>query len=69
MEPDDLHHTTLLLRRMSNGDSQAADELLPIVYDELHRMADRLMRKERDSHTLQPTALIHEGVPQVGPGR
>lgn len=45
---------------MSEGDADAADELLPIVYDELHRIADRLMGKERAGHTLQPTALIHE---------
>ena len=58
--PDELHRTTLLLRRMSDGDSAAAEELMPIVYDELHRIADRIMRRERQGHTLQPTALINE---------
>lgn len=52
--------TVHLLRRMSAGDAGAADELLPIVYGELHRIADRLMGRERVDHTLQPTALIHE---------
>ena len=45
---------------MSDGDAVAADELLPIVYDELHHIADRLMGREQVGHTLQPTALIHE---------
>lgn len=52
--------TTRLLRAMAAGDAAAADQLLPLVYQELHRLADRLMRSERGSHTLQATALLHE---------
>lgn len=49
-----------LLRAWSDGDSEALEDLLPLVYDELHRQAHRYLRRERPSHTLQTTALIHE---------
>ena len=49
-----------LLRQWSEGNSAAQDELLPLVYDELHRQAARYLRRERAAHTLQTTALIHE---------
>ena len=49
-----------LMRRWSAGDSEALAELLPIVYRELRRLAGRLMADERNDHTLQPTALVHE---------
>lgn len=52
--------TTRLLRRMAAGDAAAAGELLPLVYQELHRLAQQLMRGERRDHTLQATALLHE---------
>ncbi|HEX3471923.1 MAG TPA: sigma-70 family RNA polymerase sigma factor [Silvibacterium sp.] len=51
---------TLLLRAMKNGDESAAEKLLPLVYNELHRLAKSYMRRERPDHTLQPTALINE---------
>jgi RNA polymerase sigma factor (TIGR02999 family) len=51
---------TLILQRLSEGDRQAADELLPLVYDELHGLARHHMRGERQAHTLQATALLHE---------
>ena len=51
---------TLLLRAMKNGDERAAEQLLPLVYKELHRLAKAYMRRERPDHTLQPTALINE---------
>ena len=51
---------TQLLREWSEGDREALDELLPLVYDELHRQAARYRRRERPDHTLQTTALIHE---------
>ena len=51
---------TRLLKAMRAGDSSAADELLPLVYAELHRIAEAYMRRERPDHTLQPTALINE---------
>ncbi|MBL8754228.1 MAG: sigma-70 family RNA polymerase sigma factor [Planctomycetes bacterium] len=52
--------TTRLLRAMAAGDGAAADQLLPLVYQELHRLAQRLMGHERRDHTLQATALLHE---------
>lgn len=51
---------TQLLLAWSDGDQNALEELLPLVYDELHRMARNYMRRERSNHTLQPTALIDE---------
>lgn len=51
---------THLLRDWSDGRREALDELLPLVYDELHRQAARFLRRERQDHTLQTTALIHE---------
>lgn len=47
---------------MSDGDRDAADELLPIVYDELHRVAEGYMERQRRGHTLQPTALVNEAL-------
>lgn len=51
---------TQLLIRVQAGDSGALDRLLPLVYDELQRLARRHIRKERRNHTLQSTALVHE---------
>jgi RNA polymerase sigma-70 factor (ECF subfamily) len=51
---------TQLLVEWGNGDKEALDKLLPIVYEELRRQAERFLRRERPNHTLQPTALIHE---------
>ena len=44
----------------SNGDAEALDHLLPLVYNELHRQAVRFFNRERAGHTLQPTALVNE---------
>lgn len=52
--------TTRLLKAMHAGDPAAAERLLPLVYAELHRVANAYMRRERPDHTLQPTALINE---------
>lgn len=52
--------TTRLLRALGAGDSNAAEQLLPLVYDELRRLAGRLMNDERTGHTLQATALLNE---------
>jgi RNA polymerase sigma factor (TIGR02999 family) len=49
-----------LLHAWSGGDRNALDDLLPLVYEELHRQAHRFLRRERQNHTLQTTALIHE---------
>jgi RNA polymerase sigma-70 factor (ECF subfamily) len=59
MCPDD-GQVTLLLKAMKNGDKSAAEKLLPLVYQELHRLAKSYMQRERRDHTLQPTALINE---------
>ncbi len=49
-----------MLREWSDGKAEALDNLLPLVYDELHRQAARFLRRERQGHTLQTTALINE---------
>ena len=51
---------TRLLLEWKNGSAQALDLLTPIVYDELHRLADHYLRDEHAANTLQPTALVHE---------
>ena len=51
---------TVLLQAWSRGDQSAFDQLAPIVYTELRRLARRYMARERADHTLQPTALVHE---------
>ena len=51
---------THLLVDLENGDKEALDKLLPLVYDELRRLADHYLRRERADHTLQATALVHE---------
>lgn len=60
---------TELLGRMRGGDRAATDELFPLVYDELRRLAAEAMGHGRASHTLQATALVHEAYLRlVGPG-
>ena len=51
---------TELLIAWGNGDSDAFESLVPVVYDELRLQAHRFLRKEREGHTLQTTALVHE---------
>jgi RNA polymerase sigma factor (TIGR02999 family) len=51
---------TDLLIDWSKGDQEALNQLMPLVYDELHRLASRYLRRERAGHTLQTTALVHE---------
>ncbi len=51
---------TPLLLDWSAGDRGALEKLMPLIYDELHRLAEHYMQRERTDHTLQPTALIHE---------
>ena len=57
---------TQILERVDRGDSPAAAELLPLVYDELRRLAAQKMTREISSHTLQPTALVHEAWLRLG---
>jgi RNA polymerase sigma factor (TIGR02999 family) len=54
------HYLTQLLVQWANGDKEALDDLTPLVYKELRRLAASHLRRERKSHTLQPTALVHE---------
>ena len=54
------HQITELLAEWRDGNQSALDELYPLVYDELHRLARRYMSRERKDHTLQTTALINE---------
>jgi RNA polymerase sigma factor (TIGR02999 family) len=51
---------TVLLQQHRNGSETALDQLLPLVYSELRRLAQRQLRTQKDAHTLQPTALVHE---------
>jgi len=63
---------TQLLRDWSSGDTQALPRLVSLVYPELHRIAQRHLRRERQGHTLQPTALVHEAYvrfAQQAPGK
>ncbi len=57
---------TLLLKAIERGDSAAADELFPLVYQELRQLAAAKMAGERNGHTLQPTALVHEAWLRLG---
>lgn len=59
---------TTLLRAMKDGDPSAPDRLLPLVYSELHRLAKSYMNRERQDHTLQPTALIAEAYIRLAGG-
>lgn len=58
--PSAPQNVTQLLISWGNGNKEALDKLLPLVYDELRRQAARYLRRERAGHTLQTTALIHE---------
>jgi RNA polymerase sigma factor (TIGR02999 family) len=63
-----LSDVTQLLQAASTGDSRAAAELLPIVYEELRRLAAHRLTGERMNHTLQPTALVHEAWLKISGG-
>jgi RNA polymerase sigma-70 factor (ECF subfamily) len=54
------HEVTRLLQAWSAGEERALEQLMPMVYQELHRLAGRYMAGEQDGHTLQTTALVHE---------
>jgi RNA polymerase sigma-70 factor, ECF subfamily len=56
----DARTVTLLLRELAGGDQAALDRLVPLVYEELRRIAEGQLRRERPGYTLQPTALVHE---------
>jgi RNA polymerase sigma factor (TIGR02999 family) len=54
------HQVTELLIEWSNGNKEALDQLMPLVHEELHRLAHRYLSRERSNHTLQTTALVNE---------
>src|SRR5262245_13440129 len=57
---------TLLLQKAESGDAQAAAQILPLVYDELRKLAAAKMQREPAGLTLQPTALVHEAWLRLG---
>ena len=61
--PDEV---TQLLRRWSHGDQGALNELMPLIYGELHKLAKRHMARQEAGHTLQTTAVIHEAYLKLG---
>ena len=60
MSGDAQHDVTQILHDWSGGDRAAPERLMPVVYDELRRLARTFLVGERDTHTLQPTDLVHE---------
>ena len=60
LQMSDIHDVTRLLVEWANGNKKALDDLTPLVYKELRLLAASHLRRERKSHTLQPTALVHE---------
>ena len=60
LQPEPASDVTRILDRVQQGDQQAAEELLPLVYEELRKLAAQKMANEASGHTLQPTALVHE---------
>ena len=59
------HDVTVLLQKVKVGDSHAASDLMPLIYRELHAIAENHMRRERQGHTLQATVLVHEAFLQL----
>lgn len=59
-EPTQPEAITQLLVAYNNGDHSALEQVFPLVYNELRRLASGYLRREREDHTLQPTALVHE---------
>lgn len=60
MREDPGHRVTQLLGELESGNARAADELLPLVYSELRRLARSRMARERHAHSVQPTSLVHQ---------
>ena len=59
-KPPGKTRSTRILERVCAGDSEAASELLPVVYVEMRKLAEKYLNSQRSGHTLQPTALVHE---------
>src|SRR4051794_1732260 len=64
----DSEDVTALLAAWRDGDAEALDRLIPLVYGELRRLAARFLEGERRDHTLQPTALVHEAYLRLAGG-
>ena len=64
-----VHDITVILNRIEQGDPQAADQLLPLVYEELRKLAAAKMAREAAGQTLQATALVHEAWLRLGGDR
>jgi len=62
-QPEPAPAVTTLLRAWAQGNEAAGEQLFPILYSELRRQAARYMRRERRSHTLQPSGLVNESLP------
>ena len=60
MSQSQLPEITRILKSWSGGNREAVDDLMPLVYDELHKVAAQYLRRQRPDHTLQPTALVNE---------
>lgn len=58
--PSDQELVTLLLKDWSGGNKESLERLMPLLYDQLHRLASSCLRSERPDHTLRATALVHE---------
>ena len=65
MNSPEPHDVSRLLNEWRNGNQQALEQLTPLVYDELRQLAARYLRREREAHTLQATALINEAYLQL----
>jgi RNA polymerase sigma-70 factor (ECF subfamily) len=68
MKTNTAHTVTRLLQAWSVGDPGVTDQLLPLVYEQLRALAREFMRRERQGHTLQPTALVHEAYLRLSDG-
>jgi RNA polymerase sigma factor (TIGR02999 family) len=64
--PAGVSDLTLILQRIDSGDASAAEQILPLVYDELRKLAAAKMARESAGQTLQPTALVHEAWLRLG---
>jgi RNA polymerase sigma-70 factor, ECF subfamily len=62
-------NVTLLLAQLREGNREAASQLIPLIYNEMRRMAGAYMQRERPGHTLQPTALVHEAYMRLAGGQ
>src|SRR3954467_8964681 len=61
-----MNDVTNIISAIEQGDPKAAEDLLPLVYDELRRLAAQKLAQEQPGHTLQPTALVHEAYLRLG---